>query len=160
MSEKKPESKTPSEPNLVRRLDRNVIVGGKEKMLKIAMSDETKAHFLFRIGGTAAGVVKGESKFGEWIKLVGRFKAINFEGTEFISGTAFLPGDAAEMIANKLQGDTDSVSFLFDVFLRYDTTIAASYGFIIEPVRKATEGDPIDLLFNDVKAIPMLAAPK
>ncbi len=159
MVDKKPET-PPAAPNLVRRLDRNAIVGGKEKMLEIAMSDKAKAHFLFRIGGTAAGVVKGESKFGEWIKLVGRFKAINYNSQEFVSGTAFLPGDAAEMVAHKLEGDAESVNFLFDVFVRYDTTIASSYGFIIEPVRKATEGDPIDLLFNDVKAIPQLEPPK
>lgn len=156
MAEKK--SATSEEPNLVRRLDRNTVAGSSDQMLEIAMSNKEKSHFLFRIGGSAIGVVRGESKFGEWSKLVGNFKAINKEGKTFKAGVAFIPGDGTDIVANKLVDGVDSVNFLFDVYVRYDSSLPTKYGFIVEPVRKASEGDPVDLLFNDVKAIPMLEA--
>ena len=155
MADKKPE--TPKEPQLVRRIDRNTVAGTSDAVLKIAMKDETKTHFLYRVGGTAAGYVPGESKFGEWKKLVGRFKAVNFNNDVFVAGAAFLPGDIAESVAAKLQGETESVSFLYDIFVRYDSQLGPKYGYICEPVRKPEEGDPLDLLFADVRPMPMLA---
>lgn len=144
------------EPNLVRRIDRNTVCGSSEELLEMVMKDKNTSHYLYRIGGTAVGVVTGQSKFGEWVKLVGRFKAINSKGEQFVSGTAFLPGDAAQTVANKLDGDVEKVSFLFDVYARFDATIGPKYGYIIEPVRGAQEGDELDLLFNEAKAAPAL----
>lgn len=151
-----------AEAQLVRRLDRNTICGPSEDLMTLALADKTKTHFIYRVGGTAVGVVRGESKFGEWIKLVGQFKAINYKGLAFKSGTAFLPGDMAQIVGDKLTGEdaADSVSFLYDVYVRYDSTLPAKYGYIIEQVRKPEEGDPVDMLFNSASNIPMLEAPK
>lgn len=148
---------TQKEPQLVRRIDRNTVAGTSDAILKMVLKDETKTHFLYRVGGTAAGFVPGESRYGSWNKLVGRFKAINFNGDVYTAGAAFLPGDIADSIANKLNGDTESVSFLYDVYARYDAQLGPKYGYIIEPVRKPEEGDPLDMLFNDAGKIPMLA---
>lgn len=149
--------------SLVRRLDRNTVCGSSEELMTLALGDKEKTHFIYRVGGSAIGVIRGESKFGGWIKLVGQFKAINSKGVTFKSGTAFLPGDAAQMVAERLEKkseEIESVSFLYDVYVRYDSSLPAKYGYIIEPVRKPTEGDPLDLLFNEAKAIPMLEAQK
>lgn len=143
-----------SEAQLVRRIDRNSVVGDTKEILKMCLADETTTHFLYRVGGICIGVVKGKSQFGEWIKLVGRFKAQNLHGDLFISSKAFLPGDIAQIIAEKMLGDIDQVTFLYDVFVRYDDTLATKYGFIVEPVRKPDEADPLDALFASAKALP------
>jgi hypothetical protein len=144
------------EPQLLRRLDRSRLAGSSDDMLELAMSDKAKTHFLFRIGGVAIGVITGESQYGEWHKLVGRFKAVTRNGSIFIANAAFLPGDASQLIADKLtraEGDAQ-VTFLFDVYVRYDSQLATKYGFIVDRVRKPDEADPLDTLFTDAPALP------
>lgn len=158
---------------LVRRIDRTTVAGGKTDILKLVMSDDKTTHFLYRVGGAAIGVIRGPSKFkdqdgktgADWIKLVGRFRAQNAAGEIFQSGTAFLPGDISNIIADKLEGDNDQVTFLYDVHVRFDTSLATSYGYIVEPVRKPDETDPLDTLFDAAPRLegpaktPALAAP-
>lgn len=144
------------EPQLVRRLDRGTLVGSSDDLLELAMKDKATTHFLFRIGGVAIGAVTGESKFGEWHKMVGRFKAVTRTGDIFIANAAFLPGDASQIIADKLKNsDGDAqVTFLFDVFVRYDSQLATKYGYILNQVRKPDEADPLDALFGSAPALP------
>lgn len=154
MSEEKAPEKA---PQLVRRIDRSTVVGDKTALLKRVLSDEKKTHFLYRVGGAAVGVVSGSSNFGDWIKLVGRFQAINADGEVFRSGAAFLPGDVSQMIADRLaKNDSEEgyVTFLYDIFARHDTTIATGYGYIAEPVSDPTKADPLDTLFSTAKALP------
>jgi hypothetical protein len=155
----------PKEPQLVRRIDRNSVVGDKATVLKMALSDEKQTHFVYRVGGVCIGTVKGitrhAEKESEWIKLVGRFQAINYNGDIFRSGAAFLPSDLANLVADRLDhADSEQVTFLFDVFVRYDSSLATSYGFIVEPVRKPEETDPLDSLFSEAKALPAPEAQK
>lgn len=147
---------TDTKETLVRRIDRGTVSGTTEDMLAMCLNEKDKTHFLFRIGGEAVGYTEGTGKYGVWEKLVGRFKAINAQGNIFKAGALFLPGDGGQMVVNKLK-ENDTVTFLFDIFVRYDSTLATKYAYITEPVRKPTDGDPLDLLFNDVKAIPMLS---
>lgn len=147
MTEKKDKAEKAA-PQLLRRIDRNSVIGDKAAVLKMVMQDTNATHHLYRVGGICIGVIRGESAFGEWIKLAGRFRAINYRGEEFTSGAAFLPPDLASMIAeNMSKGDKEQLQFLFDVFVRYDDKLATSYGYIVEPVREAGVADPLDALF-------------
>jgi hypothetical protein len=157
----------PKEPQLVRRIDRNSVVGDKAVVLKMALSDEKKTHFVYRVGGVCIGTVRGVTrhaeKASEWIKLIGRFQAVNWNGDIFRSGAAFLPSDLANLVADRLEhsnSETPQAVFLFDVFVRYDSSLATSYGFIVEPVRKPDETDPLDALFNEAQALPAPTAQK
>lgn len=144
-----------SEAQLLRRIDRNTVSGDKTRMLEIVMSDKSKTHFLYRVGGICIGVITGTSQFGDWQKLVGRFKAQNADGDVFVSASAFLPGDVSQIISNKLaKPDAEQVTFLYDVFVRFDSKLATNYGFIVEPVRKPDEADPLDALFSEAKSLP------
>lgn len=135
------------------------MAGDKETILTLVMGDKTKSHLLYRIGGLCVGVIRGESKFGEWIKLNGRFKAINYRGEEFIAGSAFLPPDLAQMVSDRLEkSETGQIQFLFDVFARYDAALATSYGYIVEPVRAQGVADPLEELFAQASN-PALAGP-
>lgn len=141
------------EPQLVRRIDRSTIVGEKTALLKKVLFDEHKTHFLYRVGGIAVGVVTGQSQFGEWTKLVGRFQAMSDDGNIYRSGTAFLPGDVVQILAEKLR-DADQITFLYDVYARHDPSLATGYGYIVEPVRDPDEADPLDTLFSRAQALP------
>lgn len=151
------------EPQLVRRIDRTTVVGDKTALLKKVLSDEHKTHLLYRVGGAAVGVVTGQSKFGEWVKLVGRFQAIRAEdGAVFRSGAAFLPSDVSQIIADRLaRNDSEDgyVTFLYDIYARHDQSLATGYGYIAEPVRDPSKQDPLDELFNTAKALPAPSTP-
>lgn len=164
------EAKPPAKVDfqLVRRIDRNTIFGDKKAILKLVMSDENKTHFIARIGGFAIGTVTGKSKHGTgdgaqtstWIKLVGRFQARNCRGEVFRSGSAFLPGDLAQTIADRLardNSDTPTAPFLIDLYARYDESLATTYGYIIEPVRDPNAPDPLDEIFAKADATPRIA---
>lgn len=147
------------QPQLLRRIDRNSVAGDKETILGIVMADKTKTHLLYRVGGICVGVIRGESKFGEWIKLNGRFKAVNYKGEEFVAGSAFLPPDLAQMVADRLEkSESGQLQFLFDVFARFDADLATSYGYIVEPVRAVGVADPLDELFSSA-GTPALTGP-
>lgn len=165
------EAKPPAKVDfqLVRRIDRNTIFGDKKAILKLVMSDENKTHFIARIGGFAIGTVTGKSKHGAgdtaqtstWIKLVGRFQARNCRGEVFRSGAAFLPGDLAQTISDRLardQSDNPTAPFLIDLYARYDESLATTYGYIIEPVRDPNAPDPLDEIFAKADR-PQLTGP-
>lgn len=142
------------ETQLLRRIDRASVIGDKGAILDIVISNKNQTHFLYRVGGIVIGQVSGTKKQADgkdtiWTKLIGRFRAINHKGNAFAAAAAFLPPDlTAVLLATMEKSDADQVYFFYDVYARYDATLATSYGYICEAVRDTTVEDPLDILFS------------
>lgn len=68
---------------------------------------------LYRVAGMATGVVKGETQYGEWKALTGKFQAINCgTGEVSVSGRCHLPEPLISMIAAAIEsGEQSSAQF-------------------------------------------------
>lgn len=111
------------------------------------------------IMGIASGYKSGESEHGVWHALTGQFKAINpHTGKEFISGKAFLPDVALDLLLGEVvQGRT--VEFAFKIIAQLDEASPVGWSYTAVPLIKE-EHNPLAALEAKLKAPLMIGAPK
>lgn len=116
---------------------------------------------LYTIVGQVIGHTTGESDYGPWVKLKGRFRAVNKSTGEVInSPVAMLPDEATTPLLTVLAVDgASSVDMAFDVNARIDDSVAVGYQYEVKPLMEPSEDDPLERLAASVdsKALP---APK
>lgn len=104
---------------------------------------------LYAIVGIASDTKSGSGAYGEWLALLGQFKAIPLvgdnKGKKFASGSAFLPDVLLDGIAAQLT-DGGSVQFAYYVTKIEDPDVARGYRFGAEMLVKPAENDPMKLL--------------
>ena len=99
--------------------------------------------WLYRAFGTARGTQSGESSYGPWACLVGQFRAITEDGEQFDAGKLFLPGSGHDLIVGAMEGN-DAVEFGVRVGAKIDRESSVGYVYVVEPLFKAQEGDPLE----------------
>ena len=108
---------------------------------KIALRDipENGELAICRISGTATGVERGESNYGDWTALKGNMAAVNTDGEVFMSGAAFVPSTMGEALAQSLEAKlledaSSSLTFVVDVSVIVSARDANKYEYIVRPV--------------------------
>lgn len=116
----------------------------------------------FTIIGQCMGHTTGESSYGPWIKLKGRFRATNkITGDVFNSAACMLPDEAQDPLLAVLQIDgAQSVDMAFDIDLKIDDSAAVGYVYVVTPLMQPAEDDPLERLASTVSAGNKLPAPK
>lgn len=156
----------PVKVEIAKKLSMKGIIGAA--IPKPADEDGKREILLCVVGGMAAGLKHGESNFGPWTALLGNFKAVpawgEKTGKELRTGQLFLPDAALNTITpyveNLAKGDT--VSFAFEIGVRYDKDAATGYVYFCNMAVQPTETDPFEALFAGIdipQAPPALPAP-
>lgn len=102
---------------------------------------------IMRIIGVATKIKSGESEFGQWTAFLGQFKATNLQTNEvFASGKCFLPPQASEILEGQFDDEHSRIEFAFDISAKYSEDSTVKYEYIVEPLFKPAENDPIALL--------------
>ena len=118
---------------------------------------------LFTIIGQVIGHTTGESDYGPWIKLKGRFRAENLlTGEVSSSAAAMLPDEATDPLLAVLAIDgASSVDMAFEVGLQLDDSAATGYTYNVRPLIAPSEDDPLERLAAQVAGTDrQLEAPK
>ena len=132
-------------------------IGGKPTLEKIV---EKKNYPIMHVWGRANRVKTGSSDFGEFVKLLGMFEAVNLEtGVVSRAPVCILPEPANGMIAAQLQGDEPAaeVAFALEIGVKRDESSSVGYKYWTRELVKASDADPLADLRSKVKA---LEAPK
>jgi len=94
---------------------------------------------LIRVWGIATGTVTGESQFGEWVALVGSFKAVNLsDGEVFTSSKCFLPSVASDYLVQYLKNGESSIEFALQIDSVPSET-AIGYEYVVKPLLEVDE---------------------
>lgn len=115
---------------------------------------------LMRVIGQAVGTKTGTSNFGEWVSLVGQFKATNIKTGEISeASTLFLPDVALLPLQVALaQGDTRGVAFAIDLYVKQSTNSkpgGSVYEYSFENVLPPADNDPIAALEAKINALAL-----
>ena len=107
---------------------------------------------LYNVMGIASAVQVGESNYGAWECLRGRFRAVNLEtGEEVEAGQAFLPALAHELVAPQvIEGTT--VEFALTIGARISESSPVGYEYTAAPLLEPSEADPMNQLAKRVEA--------
>jgi len=150
------EQATKAPAKLLKKMTPKTIMGERPKV-----GDEPKQ--LFTIYGVASGVRKGESNYGPWTMLTGRFEAAR-DGQDYISGECALPNPLHNMIIESLRhdehGEVKAVEFACNVIIAPRPDTAIGYEYFAEPIVEQTENDPLSSLRARVTARLAIPAPK
>ena len=107
---------------------------------------------LYQVMGIASAIQAGESNYGAWECLSGRFRAVNLEtGEEVEAGKAFLPGLAHDLVASQIV-DGAQVEFALIIGSRRSDASPVGYEYTAQPVLELSEADPMNQLAKRVEA--------
>ena len=107
---------------------------------------------LYNVVGIAGSVEVGESNYGAWQCLSGRFRALNLEtGEEVEAGKAFLPSLAHDLVASQIV-DGAQVEFALAIGARRSESSPVGYEYTAEPLLELSESDPMNQLAKRVEA--------
>jgi hypothetical protein len=131
-----------------------------QEAIKELLKDSAEV-MLYDVFGTVGRVTVGESNYGEFIKLLGDFRAINHQTGETIqTGTAILPDVIANMIYGQVEKSEGNIEFAFRVKANAANT-PTGYEFNAETLIEAQEGGTLDRLQALAASQPLaLPAPK
>lgn len=116
---------------------------------------------LFHIIGQVISHQNGESDYGPWVKLKGRFRATNLvTGEVSSSAVAMLPDEITDNIVAALElDDVHGLEMAFEVSARVDDSSAVGYNYVSRPLIDASDTDPLEALAARVQgALPAPAA--
>ena len=107
---------------------------------------------LYQVMGIASSVQAGESNYGAWECLVGRFRAVNLDtGEELESGKAFLPNLAHDLVSPQIV-EGAQVEFALVIGARRSDSSPVGYEYTAQPVLELSEADPMNQLAKRVAA--------
>jgi len=163
-----------SAPQVIRKISPRHVVGNVKA---IAPREDKDGNLpkdivpLYRIFGQANGVKTGESDYGAWVALTGRFEAVVTMPDEngvasmesFAAPQCFLPEPMNTIIADELKRtdengkrEVESLEFAFDVGVKAAKT-SVGYEYTCVPLMERSGADPLLALREKVAALP---APK
>lgn len=130
---------------LIKKITPKVLCGNVKK------ADEGE---LFKVFGIATGTKIGETNFGEWECLTGRFKAITPDGVKFESARLFLPEIGLDIVKAALVGDgNNAVEFALSIGKKNDDEVMIGYVYTVTPlITPEPESDPLLQLEDRVNA--------
>lgn len=144
---------------LVKKITSRDVMGTLKQVIRESEKKNGEIVPLFTIIGQVMGHSTGESQYGPWTKIKGRFRATNkITGDVYNSSVAMLPDEAMDPLLAVLAIDgASSVDMAFDIGAKIDDTTAVGYVYDVVPLMKPSEDDPLERL---QKALPAPAKAK
>lgn len=132
--------------------------------IKAAVTAETKSADLLKVVGITTGAKPGQTDKGEYLKLMGTFRAVNLlTGEVFDSAQAILPSFISDGLAVAL-AQSDEVEFALVIGAKYDKSAVTEYAYTVRPLIEAKVSDKMAALldaakFDEPAALPAPTAP-
>jgi hypothetical protein len=132
-------------------------------VIKEALGENASVELL-KIVGISKSAQPGQTPLGDYLKLIGTFKAVNLiTGVVFVASSCILPNFVSEGIGAALL-DGDNVEFALQLGVKAKPTSVTGYEFTVRPLIEAKANDAMEKLlalsgFNETPA-PALEAPK
>ena len=144
---------------LVKKITSRDVMGNLKEVIRESGKKNGETVPLFTIIGQVMGHSAGESQYGPWVKIKGRFRATNkITNDVFNSSVAMLPDEAMDPLLAVLAIDgASSVDMAFDISAKIDDSTAVGYIYEVTPLMKPSEDDPLERL---QKALPAPAKAK
>ena len=141
---------------IIKKISTKTVVGNiNAKMLP----EDGSIRELYQVIGIASAVQGGESNYGAWQCLSGRFRAANLETGDGVgSMKAFLPTIAHDLVAPQIV-EGAQVEFALIIGARRSDSSPAGYEYTAEPVF-VSEADPMKQLAKRVEAARRVEAPR
>ena len=145
---------------LIKKITARDVMGDMKKFMReqgAGKSDGDEIP-LFTIIGQVIGHQTGNSSYGDWIKLKGRFRATNKVTNEvYNSSVAMLPDECVDPILAALTlDDVASVDMAFDISSKIDDSTAVGYVYVVKPLMEPSEDDPLERLASQVSGSPQI----
>lgn len=110
---------------------------------------------VMRVLGQAVSSKSGESAYGRWTALLGRFKATNMDTGEVSEAAQlFLPEVA--LIPLQVAMSAGPVTFAIDLYVKPSTNTkpgGSAYEYTWEPVLQTTDADPLRQMEEQILAL-------
>lgn len=127
--------------------------------IKAAVTAETKSADLLKIVGITTGAKPGQTDKGEYLKLMGTFRAVNLlTGEVYDSAQAILPSFISDSLAVALQNSPE-VEFALIVGAKYDKSAVTEYAYTVRPMIEAKVSDKMAALLDAAKFDEPVALP-
>lgn len=138
---------TKQKTTIVTKISTKTVYG----IVDIAALKEKKTLPIMRVYGIAKRIITGTTNFGDYIGFGGAFEAVNKDtGELFVAGKCFLPDVAANMLSGEFAKDIESIRFAFNIDVKYREDLACKYEYVVNPLIKSAEDNPIALLRGEV----------
>lgn len=120
--------------------------GLDKTIVRNALGDK-KAVELMRIVGITTSAKPGQTDLGEFVKLMGQFKAINIvTGEAFESGVAILPNFIAQQLASALD-NSEEVEFGLSIGCKQSDSVTG-YEYTVKPLVEPVVSDKLGALLE------------
>lgn len=134
---------------------------GVTTIKEIVNKDNEKADLL-KVVGITTGAKAGQTDKGEYLKLMGDFRAVNMQtGETFQAASCILPSFISDSLAEALKS-SPRVEFAIMVGAKYDASAITEYIYTVTPLIQAKESDQMAALLahSGANEPVKLAAPK
>ena len=112
-----------------------------------AVKEGDPVSLIARVMGLARRVEVKTTTYGDSLKFVGEFRAINADGEEFAGPVIYLPKPADELLSAALvEAGEKGVQFAFDIFIESvpkKTPLDRGYQFKVKPLLDTKPSDPL-----------------
>ena len=141
---------------LVKKITSRDVMGNLKEVIRESGKANGETVPLFTIVGQVIGHSAGESQYGPWVKIKGRFRATNkVSGDVYNSSVAMLPDEAMDPLLAVLAIDgASSVDMAFDIGAKIDDSTAVGYVYEVTPLMKPSEDDPLARLEQSLLPAP------
>ncbi len=151
---------------LIKKLSAKIIMGETAINQRLIIESGRKELDLFRVAGIAVDSKTGESNFGQWVALIGKFQSLNLlTGEVMRAAKLFLPDVALEMIQGEMaaQGpEGRGIGFAFIIGVKLDEAANSAKGYVYyaKPVMAPAVDDPMEKLLSALPAPKIKALPE
>lgn len=122
-------------------------VGFDIPAIKAVLADK-KSCELLRIAGITHQVQRGQTDKGEYLKLIGEFRAVNVvTGEHFEAGICLLPNFISDRIAGALQV-SEQVEFALSIGAKSNPTSVTGYEYTCTPLVDAAPSERLHSLLE------------
>lgn len=126
----------------VRKISTGVVAGKVNREALIKAGKITQ----MRVWGVARNKKVIETDYGDSIKFLGEFRAVNADGEMFRSSVLYLPKAPEENLAGALGADVTEVEFAFDIQAIRDDDLATGYYFDVQSLTETKSSEAVERL--------------
>ncbi len=129
--------------------------------IKELVNADTPSANLLKIVGVTTGAKPGQTDKGEYLKLIGQFRASNMiTGEQFDAAACILPSFISDSLAAALN-QSEEVEFAIMIGVKFDASAVTQYVYTVTPLIEAQVSDKMAALLavSDAYVPPALEAP-
>lgn len=150
-------TKTPKVEAMRKLTIKSVCGLDREQLLEMVMKDKQKVFPLVKIYGVVTRTRPGESDFGDFVRFIGQFRAVDMATGEVKAApVVILPKFLEDELAGALAGGAKDVQFAVQIGVKYDKTAATSYVYMADNLIEPSQNDALTAIEQRMGIAPKL----